>query len=227
MDLSKKRPRLLRKLASFHLVSLEQVGKQPTSLSQFTWIFCEKIQGNLKVQIAPFVGSIMWQICKPYYPSADSEGYSFIMNSVDIFSVNGLRNRGAFNSMWQMWSWLFLLNDLVPKSSCYFLYWSFQPPHIPHVSHGDAGVCFFFSTYEHQVRICIAPLFKNARRERSGSRRIVSGMPGPPWDDWYMIMMDTERWENRKFKNMMQHWLLHNFFLKTTGTVGPSYWYSL
>lgn len=133
--------------------------------------------------------------------------------------VNGLRNRGSFNSMWQMWSWLFLLNDLVPKSSCYFLYWSSQPPHIPHVSHGDAGVCFFFSTYEHQVRICIAPLFKNARRERSGSRRIVSGMPGAPWDDWYMIMMDTERWESRKFKNMMQYWLLHNFFFEND-------WYS-
>ena len=143
----------------------------------------------------------MWQICKTYYPSAGSEGYSFIMNSVDIFPVNGLRNRGAFNSMWQMWSWLFLLNDLVPKSWCYFLYWSFQPPHIPHVSHGDAGVCFFFSTYEHQVRICIS-IVQERPSARSGSRRIVSECPGHRgmigiWSWW------TLRDGISKFKNMM------------------------
>lgn len=87
-DVSKKHPRLLRKMPSFHLISLEDwlvsnwLKSQPVHLELVSKGFKETSRYKLPL----LLGNIMWQICKTYYPSADSEGYSFIMNSVDFCS---------------------------------------------------------------------------------------------------------------------------------------------
>ena len=144
----------------------------------------------------------MWQICKTYYPSVDSEGYCFIMNSVDFFPLNGLRNRGSFNSNVANVILIIPIKWCSSKIFVFLLILELSASTHPSCIPWRCRSMFLLLHLRAPSSHLHSSIVQERPSARSGSRRIVSECPGHRgmigiWSWW------TLRDGIRKFKNMM------------------------